>query len=162
MECYKCNNFVHMAKDCRMTVPPRKPQQNNKSHRHEPQKMKWIRKKDHYSNEECTLTLQAKKKKHSWYVDNGCSKHMIGDRDRFLTLRMERKMKVGYGTEEWVTCTLITLSKSTKEKKSEKFPRSRNLPTLCASISNKENKQRTGSNQRNIQQQNHWKLCILI
>jgi hypothetical protein len=36
VECYKCNNFGHMAKDCRMTVPPREPQQNNNSHRHEP------------------------------------------------------------------------------------------------------------------------------
>jgi hypothetical protein len=28
----------------------------------------------------------------------------------------ERKMKVDYGTKEWVTCILITFSKSTKEK----------------------------------------------
>jgi hypothetical protein len=26
VECYKCNNFGHMAKDCRMTVPPKEPQ----------------------------------------------------------------------------------------------------------------------------------------
>jgi hypothetical protein len=64
-------------------------------------------------------------------------------------------MKVGYGTKEWVTCILITLSKLAKEKQSEKFPRSRNQPTLYASIANKERKQRPGSNQRNIQQQNH-------
>jgi hypothetical protein len=31
-------------------------------------------------------------------------------------------MKVGYGTEEWVTCILITLSKSVKEKQSKKSP----------------------------------------
>jgi hypothetical protein len=36
--------------------------------------------------------------------------------------------------EEWVTCILITLSKSAKEKQSEKCPRSRNQPTLYASI----------------------------
>jgi hypothetical protein len=60
-------------------------------------------------------------------------------------------MKVGYGTKEWVTSILISLSKSTKEKQLEKFPRSRNQPTLYASIANKERKQRLGSNQRNIQ-----------
>jgi hypothetical protein len=86
VECYKCNNFGHVAKNCRMTVPPKEPQQNNNSHRQEPQKMTWIRKQDQYSNEECTVALQAKKKKHGWYVDNGCSKHMTGDRDKFLTL----------------------------------------------------------------------------
>jgi hypothetical protein len=26
MECYKCNNFGHMAKYCRMAVPPRESQ----------------------------------------------------------------------------------------------------------------------------------------
>jgi hypothetical protein len=57
---------------------------------------------------------------------------------------------------------LITLSKSAKEKQSDKCPRSRNQPTLYASIANQESKRRPGSNQRNIQQQNHWKLCILI
>jgi hypothetical protein len=30
-------------------------------------------------------------------------------------------MKVGYGTKEWVTCILITLLKSSKEKLSEKY-----------------------------------------
>jgi hypothetical protein len=62
-----------------------------------------------------------------------------------------KKMKVGYGKEEWVTYILITLSKLVKEKQTEKCPRSRNQPTLYASIVNKESKQRPGSNQRNIQ-----------
>jgi transposase InsO family protein len=100
VECYKCNNFGHMAKDCRMTVPPREPQQNNNSHIHEPQKRTWIRKQNQYSNEECTLALQAKKKKHGWYVDSGCSKHMTGDRDMFLTLRKERDGSVSFGNDD--------------------------------------------------------------
>jgi hypothetical protein len=29
VEFYKCNNFGHIAKYCRMVVPPREPQQNN-------------------------------------------------------------------------------------------------------------------------------------
>jgi hypothetical protein len=36
VEFYKCNNFGHMAKYSRMTVPPREPQHNKKSHRQEP------------------------------------------------------------------------------------------------------------------------------
>ena len=60
VECYKCNNFGHVAKDFKMKVPPKEPQQNNNSHRQEPQKRTWIRKQNHYSNEECTLALQDK------------------------------------------------------------------------------------------------------
>jgi hypothetical protein len=46
VECYKCNNFEHMAKDYRMTIPPKEPQQNNNIHRQEPEKTTWIRKQD--------------------------------------------------------------------------------------------------------------------
>ena len=63
-----------MAKDCRMTIPPREPQQNNNNHKQEPHKRTWIRKQNQYNNEECTLDLQAKKKKSGWYVDSGYSK----------------------------------------------------------------------------------------
>jgi hypothetical protein len=61
--------------------------------------MTWIRKQDQYKNEECTITLQAKQKKHGWYVDNGYSKHMIGDKDKFLTLRKEKNESVSFGND---------------------------------------------------------------
>jgi hypothetical protein len=99
VECYKCNNFGHMAKDCRMTVFPKEPQQNNNNHRQELQKTIWIRKKDQYSNEECTISLTTKQKKHGWYVDSGCSKHMTGDKDKFLRLRKEISGSVSFENE---------------------------------------------------------------
>jgi hypothetical protein len=83
-----------------MTVTPREPQQNNNDHRHEPQKRTWIRKHNQYSNEECTLSLQAKQKKHGFYVDNDYSKHMTGDRDRILTLRKERDGSVSFENDD--------------------------------------------------------------
>jgi hypothetical protein len=100
VECYKCNNFGHMDKDCRMTIPHREPQHNNNNHRQEHQKRTWIRKKNQYNNEECTLSLQSKKKKHGLYVNSGCSKHMECDRDRFLTLRKERDGSVSFGNDD--------------------------------------------------------------
>jgi hypothetical protein len=62
--------------------------------------MTWIRKQDQYSNEEWTVALQAKHKKCGWYVDNGCSKHMTGDRDKFVTLRKERDGPVSFGNDD--------------------------------------------------------------
>jgi hypothetical protein len=96
VECYKCNNFGHVAKYCRMIVLPKEPHHNKNSHRQEPQKTTWIRKQDQYSNEECTISLTTKQKKCGWYVDSGCSKHMIGDRHNFLTLRNERDRSVSF------------------------------------------------------------------
>jgi transposase InsO family protein len=120
VECYNCKNFGHMAKYCRMTIPPREPQQNNNNHRQEPQKRTWIRKDNQYRNEECTLTLQAKKKKHGCYVDSGCSKHMIGDKDNFLTLRKERDGLVSFGNDDSAKIigkgTIRIGNKNTKEE----------------------------------------------
>jgi hypothetical protein len=62
--------------------------------------MTWIRKHNQYSNEEFILALQAKKKKRGWYVDSGYSKHMIGDRDKFLTLRKERDGSVSFRNDD--------------------------------------------------------------
>jgi hypothetical protein len=83
-----------------MTVLLEEPQHNNNNHRQEPQKTTWIRKQDQYSNEECTIALIAKQRKHNWYVDSGCSKHMTSDRDKFLTLRKERDGSVSLKNDD--------------------------------------------------------------
>ena len=83
-----------------MIIPPREPQQNNNNKIQEPQKRTWIRKKNQYNNEECTLALQDKHKKRAWYVDSGYSKHMTGDRDMFLTLQNERDGSVSFGNDD--------------------------------------------------------------
>jgi hypothetical protein len=73
-----------------------------------------------YSNEECTIALQAKKKKRGWYVDSGYSKHMTGDRDMFLTLRKERDGSVSFKNDDSTKIiakgTVIIGKKNTKEE----------------------------------------------
>jgi hypothetical protein len=62
----------------------------------------------------------AKKKKPGWYVDSGCSKHMTGDRDKFLTLRKERDGLVSFGNDDSTKIigkgTVRIGNKNTKEK----------------------------------------------
>jgi hypothetical protein len=103
-----------------MPIPPRESQKNNSSHRQEPQQRIWIRKKNMYNNEECTLTLQAKHTKCGWYVDSGYSKHMACDKDRFLTLRKERDGSVYFGNDDSSRIiqrgTTIIGNKDTKEE----------------------------------------------
>jgi hypothetical protein len=107
-----------MAKYCRMTIPPREPQQNNNNHKHEPRKRTCIRKQNRYRNEECTLALQDKLKKCGWYDDNGCSKHMTCDRDMFLRLRKERDGSVSFRNDDSTKIigkgTVIIGNKNTK------------------------------------------------
>jgi hypothetical protein len=40
------------------------------------------------------------KKKNYWYIYNGCSKHMIGDTDRFVTLKKERDGSILFGNDK--------------------------------------------------------------
>jgi hypothetical protein len=84
-----------MAKYCRLIVTPR---HNIDSCRQEPQSI-WRRKKDQFNTEEFSLTLQAQHKKSGWYVDSGCSKHMTGDKNKFLTLKKEQDGSISFGND---------------------------------------------------------------
>jgi hypothetical protein len=79
-----------------MRVPLREPQQNNNSHIHDAHKI-WVRKNNHFNNEEWNLSLQSQQKKHGWYVHSGCSNHMIGDKNTFPTLKKERDGSISIG-----------------------------------------------------------------
>ena len=43
------------------------------------------------------VCLKGSEKQKSWYLDNGCSRHMTGDRSLFLTLTMKEGGTVGFG-----------------------------------------------------------------
>jgi hypothetical protein len=45
------------------------------------------------------LALQAKHKRCGWYVDSGCSNHMTGDMDMFLTLNKKRDRSFTFGND---------------------------------------------------------------
>jgi hypothetical protein len=88
-----------MAKDCRLTVPPRESRKNINSHKQEPQRL-WIRKHDQFNTKDCMLSLQYQHKKCGFYVEICCSKHMKGDKDMFLTMKKERDGSISFGNEK--------------------------------------------------------------
>jgi hypothetical protein len=96
VECYKCNNFGHMDKYCRLITPPREPKKDIKIHKEELQRI-WRIKQDQFKSKECSLSLHAQHKKSGWYVGNGCSKHMTSDKNKFLTLRKEQDGSISFG-----------------------------------------------------------------
>jgi hypothetical protein len=46
---------------------------------------------------ESNVALYAKNKRSQWYVDNGSSKHMTGDQEKFLILKRKEKRRVTFG-----------------------------------------------------------------
>jgi transposase InsO family protein len=92
LECYNCHNFGHKAANCHLKnykADPRiKPLARNAS--------TW-KKKD---SEKCGLVLSAQKQKDPWYIDSGCSKHMTGDKDKFLSISKRKTGNVTFGNDE--------------------------------------------------------------
>jgi hypothetical protein len=75
--CYKCNYLGHKARDCRYM------------NEDVPMPTKVWRRKEIPNNEDCRMALTAEKCKEEdeWYIDSGCSSHMTGDQDKFISLK---------------------------------------------------------------------------
>jgi hypothetical protein len=86
------------AKDCRSIVPPREPKQDLNSDVKEPSNI-WTMKQDELNIEECLISIQTQSRKSEWYVDSVCSKHVIGDKDRFVTLKKEKDGSISFGKD---------------------------------------------------------------
>ena len=86
-----CNNHGHMATDCKIKTPTRNiveiKMQNTK------QKKYWKEKEEMESS---MIALCATESQNLWHLDSGCSKHMIGDSSKFITLK-DNKGKVTFG-----------------------------------------------------------------
>jgi hypothetical protein len=88
-ECYNCHNYGHKAADCHL--------KNYKSDlipTTENVKV-WKKKVD----DKCGLVLSAQRKNNPWYIDSGCSKHMTGDKSKFLTLSDSKSGNVTFGND---------------------------------------------------------------
>jgi RNase P subunit RPR2 len=57
----------------------------------------WKKKQERSSQEECDLAMHAQDKESYWYIDNGCSRHMTGDENKFLKLKREKGGNVSFG-----------------------------------------------------------------
>ena len=72
LECHICNNFGHKASECRSKMMPIRQQYFTK-----------VWRKKNKNKENCGLSLYDKNQENQWYIDSGCSKHMIGDKSKF-------------------------------------------------------------------------------
>ena len=72
VECSICNNFGHEDSECRSRFQQTKQQASN---------IKTWRIKEPQT-ERCGIAFYAEGQENLWYIDSGCSKHMIGDREK--------------------------------------------------------------------------------
>jgi hypothetical protein len=88
-ECYNCHNYGHKDADCHL-------RKYNSDLISTSENVKFWKKKvdDKYG-----LVLSAPRKNNPWYIDSGCSKHMTGDRSKFLTLGDSKLGNVTFGND---------------------------------------------------------------
>jgi hypothetical protein len=51
-------------------------------------------------SEKCGLILLDQKQKDPWYIDSGCSKHMNGEKDKFMSISKSKIGNVTFGNDE--------------------------------------------------------------
>jgi hypothetical protein len=81
LECFRCHNYGHKATSCILMEVSEKPNFIREK------KKLW---KEKTSKEECLVALKSQDKEDLWYVDFGCSKHMTGNKDKFLNLKKQK------------------------------------------------------------------------
>lgn len=110
--CYKCNNIGHKARGCKSDVS---------IIRKEKRTIIWEadtiwENKRNLSKKYCRLALIAQNKKDECYIDNGCSTHMIGVRNKFINLKQGKSGSVAFGNDS----SINTLGKGLVNIGSEK------------------------------------------
>jgi hypothetical protein len=89
VECYTCHNFGHKSIECQL----RNYEPDSKS---PAENVKFWKKKE---RNKCGLVFSAQRKMNPWYIDSGCSKHMTGDKGKFLSLSEIKSGSVTFGND---------------------------------------------------------------
>ena len=93
-ECYKCQNFGHISRNC-----PTNFQKVSKPIYTHQQTQIWKRKTENLKAENCNVALQAEHKI-KWIIDSGCSKHMTGSKHLFIKLDKGKEGSVTFGNDQ--------------------------------------------------------------
>jgi hypothetical protein len=89
IECYIYHNYGHKSIDCRLKNY--EPDLNSPA-----ENVKFWKKKE---SDKCGLVLSAQRKMNPWYIDSGCSKHMTGDKCKFISLSERKSGNITFGND---------------------------------------------------------------
>ena len=90
-ECYICHNFGHKVVNCHLRYYKPEPRMSRST-----KDLKVWKKKEDLK---CGIVLSAQKRNDPWYIDSGCSKHMTGDKNKFLSLKESKSGNVTFGND---------------------------------------------------------------
>jgi hypothetical protein len=88
-KCYICHNYGHKAANCRL-----KNYNPDSNHKDENVKV-WKKNEDNKHG----LVFSSQRQKYPWYIDIGCSSHMIGDKSKFLSLKENKSGSLTFGND---------------------------------------------------------------
>ncbi|XP_043710262.1 glutamate receptor 2.7-like [Telopea speciosissima] len=124
VECYRCSNYGHIARDCKTVFPPQRPhnidRQGNvrsvkatKPKRQIPREKQlqkpqsrhrvWVQKSSPEKGNSSMVVQTAFRTQGDstpWILDSGCSSHMIGDKKRFEKLETYAGGSVKFGNND--------------------------------------------------------------
>jgi hypothetical protein len=88
-ECYIYHNYGHKFVDCHL--------RNYEPNLNSPAEnvMVWKKKE----SDECGVVLSAQRQTNPWYIESGCSKHMTGDKGKFLSLSESKSGNITFGND---------------------------------------------------------------
>jgi hypothetical protein len=89
IECYICHNYGHKYVDYRLNNY--EPDFNSPA-----ENVKFWKKKE---SDKCGLVLSTQRKMNPWYIDSGCSKHMMRDKGKFLSLSESKLGNITFGND---------------------------------------------------------------
>ena len=91
MRCYTCNKFGHVAKECTNNITDSHKWQVDFLQGNQLDKNRFTNTSHIKQKEEeqikCGLALCSFENEDEWYIDNGCSHHMSGDKNKFESLK---------------------------------------------------------------------------
>ena len=95
IECYRCHNFGHIARNCRSRFigSSSQPWENRQVLE---QQISWKRKQEGSQVEECGISLRTQNSSSHWCVYSECSRYMTRNNNTFLLLQ-EKEGTITFG-----------------------------------------------------------------
>lgn len=96
IKCFYCHNFWHKSYECQLKDNRLSSEKNYRTYGC----IQWRKRKEENKVDKCDLVLYAQDQNNKWYMDIGCSIHMTGDKNKFLSLDENKTGNITFSNNE--------------------------------------------------------------